>query len=76
MRSMIDPKDFDVFLESPFAKYLLENINNEAKVEEKGITKVSEFIRAENNYMAAKRRAKFEATVQVNRFKDAAPTSV
>lgn len=75
MRSLVDPKNFDVFLESPFGKYLLEGIQSEEKVEKRGITKVSEFIRSENNYMAAKRRAKFEATMQVNRFKENRPSA-
>lgn len=51
MTSLIDPKNFDVFLESRFGKYLLEGIQSEEKVEQRGITKVSEFIRAENNYV-------------------------
>ena len=67
---MIDPKNFDIFLESPFAKYLLEGIQDEKKVEEKGITKVSQFIRSQNSYSKAMRRAKFEATMQVNRNKE------
>ena len=41
MKSMIDPKNFDLFLDSPFGKYLLEGINDEDKVEKRGITKVS-----------------------------------
>lgn len=44
MKSMIDPKNFDLFLDSPFGKYLLEGINDEEKVEKRGITRVSEFI--------------------------------
>ena len=68
MKSLLDPKNFDVFLESPFGKYLLHGIQSEEKVEKRGITKVSEFIRTENNYTAAKRHAKFQATMQVNRF--------
>ena len=75
MQSLVDPKNFDVFLESPFGKYLLEGITNEAKVEQRGITKVSEFIRAENNYTAAKRRAKFEETMGANRLKERKPMS-
>lgn len=70
MKSLIDPKNFDIFLESPFGKYLLEGIQDESKVEAKGITKVSQFIRAQNSYSKAQRRAKFEATMQVNRLKD------
>ena len=50
MRNMIDPKNFDQFLSSPFGRYLLEGIHDEEKVEKKGITKVSQFIKEENNY--------------------------
>jgi len=46
MKAKIDPKTFDVFLQSPFGQYLLEGISDEEKVEHRGITKVSEFIRA------------------------------
>ena len=63
MKSMIDPKNFDLFLQSSFGKYLLEGINDEEKVEKRGITKVSQFIREQNNYMKATRRAKFDACV-------------
>ena len=66
MRSLIDPKTFDYFLESPFGKYLLEGIQEEEKVEKRGITKVSEFIRAENTYVQAKKKAKFEAALHIN----------
>lgn len=67
MKSMIDPKNFDLFLQSSFGKYLLEGINDEEKVEKRGITKVSQFIREQNNYMKATRRAKFDACVQQSR---------
>ena len=50
MRNMIDPKNFDMFLSSPFGKYLLEGIQDEEKVEKKGITRVSQFIKEENSY--------------------------
>ena len=64
MKSMIDPKNFDLFLDSPFGKYLLEGINDEEKVEKRGITKVSEFIKVENNYKKAMQKAKFDACLQ------------
>ena len=69
MRSLIDPKNFDVFLESAFGKYLLEGIQKHEKVEAKGITKVSQFIQQENNYLQAAQRAKFEASTQGFRLK-------
>ena len=45
MKSLIDPKNFDLFLDSPFGRYLLEGINDADKVEDRGITKVSQFIK-------------------------------
>lgn len=57
---MIDPKNFDLFLQSPFGKYLLEGINDEEKVEKKGITRLSDFIHQQNNYKKAIKRAKFD----------------
>ena len=53
MKSHIDPKVFDLFLQSSFGKYLLEGINDPEKVEKKGITKLSEFIYQQNNYFKA-----------------------
>ena len=50
MKNMIDPKNFDMFLSSPFGRYLLEGIQDEEKVEKKGITRVSQFIKEENSY--------------------------
>lgn len=44
MKSMIDPKNFDLLLQSPFGQYLLEGINDEDKVEKQGITRLSDFI--------------------------------
>ena len=67
MRSLIDPKNFDVFLESNFGMYLLEGIQDPSKVEDRGITKISEFIRAENNYWTSLKRAKFENAIQASR---------
>ena len=67
MRSMIDPKNFDVFLMSSFGKYLLEGINDPEKVEKQGITRVSEFIKEQNNFQKATQRAKFDACIQQSR---------
>ena len=53
MKSLIDPKNFDLFLDSPFGKYLLEGINDAEKVEDQGITKVSQFIKEQKNYNKA-----------------------
>ena len=64
MKSLIDPKNFDLFLDSPFGKYLLEGINEVDKVENRGITKVSQFIKEQNNYKKAMQRAKFDACMQ------------
>ena len=53
MKSKIDPKNFDLFLQSDFGGYLLEGINDEEKVEKKGITTLSEFIHTQNTYKKA-----------------------
>ena len=53
MKSMIDPKNFDLFLQSSFGKYLLDGINDEEKVEMRGITKLSDFIHDQNNFKKA-----------------------
>lgn len=50
MKSMLDPKYYDAFLNSSFGKYLLEGIHDEDKVEDRGITKISQFINEQNNY--------------------------
>ena len=68
MKSVIDPKNYDLFLQSPFGKYLLDGINDEEKVEKKGITKVSEFIHDQNNFKKAIQRAKFDACLQQSLF--------
>ena len=64
MTSLIDPKNFDLFLDSPFGKYLLEGINDADKVENQGITRVSQFIKEQNNYNKAMQKAKFDACLQ------------
>ena len=69
MKSLIDPKNFDLFLDSPFGRYLLEGINDADKVENRGITKVSQFIKEQNNYKKAMQKAKFDACLQQSRFK-------
>lgn len=67
MRGLIDRKQFDVFLESQFGKYLLEGIHNEDLVEKQGITKVSQFIHKQGSYWKATQRAKLDAcNVQSN----------
>lgn len=66
MKSRIDPKNFDLFLQSSFGGYLLEGINDEEKVEKQGITTLSEFIHKQNTYRKAVMRAKFDACVKEN----------
>ena len=61
MRNLFDYSNFDVFLGTPFGKYLLEGINDDEKIKEQGITKVSEYISANKTFYSALKRAKLDA---------------
>ena len=61
MRNLFDYANFDVFLGTPFGKYLLEGINDDEKIKAQGITKVSEYISANKTFYSALKRAKLDA---------------
>ena len=61
MRNLFDYKNFDVFLGTPFGKYLLEGINDDEKIRKQGITKVSEYISVNKTFYKAMKRAKLDA---------------
>ena len=61
MRNLFDYKNFDVFLGTPFGKYLLEGINDDEKIRKQGISKVSEYITVNKTYHKAIKRAKLDA---------------
>jgi len=67
MQAKIDPSNFDLFFQSSFGQYLLEGIEDEDKVEKQGITRVSQFIKEQNNYQKAMQKAKFDACLQQSR---------
>ena len=67
MMNIFDRANFDIFLKTAFGKYLLEDLNNPDKVEQKGITKVSEFIKENNTYIKATKRVKLDACSVISR---------
>ena len=67
MLNEIDRAGFDSFLRTPFGQYLLEDIDDPDKVEAKGITKVSDFIKENNMFWKATRKVKQDACRVVNR---------
>lgn len=60
MKNLFDHKNFDVFLSTPFGKYLLDGINDDEKIKMQGITKVSEYISTNKTFYTALRRAKLD----------------
>ena len=60
MRNLFDHKNFDIFLSTPFGKYLLEGIDNDELVRLQGITKVSEYISTNKTFYSALKRAKVD----------------
>ena len=67
MMQTFNRANFDLFLNTKYAKYLLEDINNPAKVEDKGITRVSEFIKVNNNHIKANLKMKQDACRVIKR---------
>ena len=64
MKNLFDYQNFDVFLGTPFGKYLLEGINDDEKISKQGITKVSEYISANKTFYSALKRAKLDEVMQ------------
>ena len=60
MKNLFDHKNFDIFLSTPFGKYLLEGIDNDELVRLQGITKVSEYISTNKTFYSALKRAKVD----------------
>ena len=60
MRNLFDYKNFDVFLGTPFGKYLLEGLDDNEKIRKQGISKVSEYITVNKTYHQAIKRAKLD----------------
>ena len=61
LRNLFDYKNFDVFLGTPFGKYLLEGIHDDEKIKKQGITKISEYISVNKTFYSALTRAKLDA---------------
>lgn len=70
MKNLFDHKNFDVFLSTPFGKYLLDGIGDDGAIKQQGITKVSEYIATNKTFYTALKRAKLDLTLQAKNKRD------